>query len=150
MHANGQPRSHRPPGVHNMTCQNAGSKNPSIEGTRASSGTVVVAVALWFASFAYVLLCALRWIGLAYTQFATATSGTLRPRLLKIGALVRNSVRWVVVAMASACPWQLEFTLEQAMLGETGCLGGTAPLLDFTIHSNLEMECDTASRLVLE
>jgi hypothetical protein len=33
---------------------------------------------LWFASFAYVLLCALRRIGLAHTQFANATCGTIR------------------------------------------------------------------------
>jgi hypothetical protein len=31
--------------------------------------------------------------------------------LLKIGALVRISVRRVLVTMTSACPWQNEFTL---------------------------------------
>ena len=44
---------------------------------------------LWFASMAYVLLCALRRIGLAHTQFAAATCGTIRLALLKIGALVQ-------------------------------------------------------------
>jgi Transposase DDE domain group 1 len=48
---------------------------------------------LWFASMAYVLLCALRRIGLAHSQFADATCGTIRLKLLKIGALVRVSVR---------------------------------------------------------
>jgi hypothetical protein len=57
---------------------------------------------LWFASFAYVLLCALRRIGLAHTQFANATCGTIRLKLLKIGALVRVSVRRISVAIASA------------------------------------------------
>jgi hypothetical protein len=71
---------------------------------------------LWFASFAYVLLCALRRIGLMNTQFANATCGTIRLRLLKIGALVRVSVRRVVFAMASACPWQHEFALAHALL----------------------------------
>jgi hypothetical protein len=71
---------------------------------------------LWFASAAYVLLCALRRIGLAHTQFAAATCGTIRPKLLKIGALVRISVRRVTIAMASACPWQHEFALAHAML----------------------------------
>ena len=71
---------------------------------------------LWFASFAYVLLCALRRIGLAHTQLANATCGTIRLRLLKIGALVRISVRRVVFAMASACPWQHEFALAHALL----------------------------------
>jgi hypothetical protein len=40
-----------------------------------------------------VLLCALRRIGLAHSQFADATCGTIRLKLLKIGALVRISVR---------------------------------------------------------
>ena len=42
---------------------------------------------LWFASMAYVLLCALRRIGLAHRQFAEATCGTIRLKLLKLGAL---------------------------------------------------------------
>lgn len=71
---------------------------------------------LWFASAAYVLMCALRRIGLAHTQFAAATCGTIRLRLLKIGALVRISVRRVSIAMASACPSQHEFALAHAML----------------------------------
>ena len=59
---------------------------------------------LWFASMAYVLLCALRRIGLQHTPFAKATCGTIRLKLLKIGALVRVRVRRIKVAMASACP----------------------------------------------
>ena len=66
---------------------------------------------LWFASFAYVLLEALRRIGLRHTQFATATCGTIRLKLLKIGAQVRRSVRRIKVAMASACPFQTEYHL---------------------------------------
>ena len=37
-------------------------------------------------------------------QFADATCGTIRLKLLKIGALVRISVRRIKIAMASACP----------------------------------------------
>jgi hypothetical protein len=59
---------------------------------------------LWFASMAYVLICALRRIGLAETAFADATCGTIRLKLLKVGALVRISVRRIKIAMASACP----------------------------------------------
>jgi hypothetical protein len=66
---------------------------------------------LWFASFAYVLLDALRRIGLCHTQLATATCGTIRLKLLKIGAQVRRSVRRIKVAMASACPYQTEYHL---------------------------------------
>jgi Transposase DDE domain group 1 len=71
---------------------------------------------LWFASMAYVLLCALRRIGLAHSQFADATCGTIRLKLLKIGALVRISVRRIKVAMSSACPWQNEFALAHVRL----------------------------------
>jgi hypothetical protein len=66
---------------------------------------------LWFASFAYVLLEALRRIGLRHTQFASATCGSIRLKLLKIGAQVRKSVRRIKVAMASACPYQDEYHL---------------------------------------
>jgi len=72
---------------------------------------------LWFASMAYVLVCALRRIGLAHTRFAHATCGTIRLQLLKIGALVRISIRRVKVAMASAFPHQHEFALANALLG---------------------------------
>jgi Transposase DDE domain group 1 len=57
---------------------------------------------LWFAAMAYVLMCALRRIGLAHTRFAGACCGTIRLRLLKIGALVRISVRRINLAMPSA------------------------------------------------
>jgi hypothetical protein len=59
---------------------------------------------LWFASMAYVLLCALRRIGLAHTSLVNATCGTMRLKLLKIGAIVRVSVRRIKFAMASSCP----------------------------------------------
>ena len=75
---------------------------------------------LWFASTAYVPICALRRIGLAHTQFAAATCATIRLRLLKIGALVRVSVRRVSIAMASGCPWQPEWALAHAMLRQAG------------------------------
>jgi hypothetical protein len=71
---------------------------------------------LWFASMAYVLLCALRRIGLRHTEFAEATCGTIRLKLLKIGALVRVSVRRIKLAMASSCPYQLEYALAHARL----------------------------------
>jgi hypothetical protein len=71
---------------------------------------------LWFASMAYVLLCALRRIGLAHTQFAKATCGTIRLKLLKLGALVKISARRVKIAFASACPNDLEWRLAAARL----------------------------------
>jgi len=71
---------------------------------------------LWFASMAYVLLCALRRIALAHTQFASATCGTIRLKLLKIGALVTLSVRRIRFAMASACPYAQEWRLAATRL----------------------------------
>jgi hypothetical protein len=71
---------------------------------------------LWFASMAYVLVSALRRIGLRHTQFAQATCGTIRLKLFKIGALVTISVRRVKIAMASACPYAHEFGLAHALL----------------------------------
>ena len=64
---------------------------------------------LYFASMAYVLMCALRRIGLAETIFADATCGSIRLKLLKIAALVRISVRRIKIAMASACPAACEW-----------------------------------------
>jgi hypothetical protein len=76
---------------------------------------------LWFASMAYVLLCALRRIALRHTQFAKATCATIRLKLLKIGALVRVSVRRIKIAMASACPHQSEFALAHLRLTAAAC-----------------------------
>jgi hypothetical protein len=64
---------------------------------------------LWFASMAYVLDCALRRIGLKHTQFACASCGTIRLKLLKIGALGRTSVRRIKLAMPSAFAYQAEY-----------------------------------------
>ncbi|TAN70183.1 MAG: IS1380 family transposase [Magnetospirillum sp.] len=71
---------------------------------------------LWFASMAYVLLAALRRIALRQTQFARATCGSIRLKLLKIGALVATSVRRIKIAMASGYPWQTEWAEAYARL----------------------------------
>ena len=61
---------------------------------------------LWFASMAYVLLCALRRIALIRTRFAKATCGRIRLSLMKIAAVIRISVRRIKFAMASTYPCQ--------------------------------------------
>jgi hypothetical protein len=71
---------------------------------------------LWFAAMAYVLIEALRRIGLQATQFVRATAGTIRLKLLKIGALVRRSVRRVTVAMASGNPWRRDWAIAYSAL----------------------------------
>jgi len=88
-------------------------------GDRTSSHTMRAnQLRLWFASLAYVLVAALRRIGLGHTQFAKATCGTIRLKLLKIGALVTVSVRRVKIAMASGCPHAHEFGLAHAFLAK--------------------------------
>ena len=64
---------------------------------------------LWFASLAYVLMTALRRMALQGTELAKATAGTMRLKLLKLGALVTVSVRRVRIAIASACPMKSVF-----------------------------------------
>lgn len=71
---------------------------------------------LWFSSMAYVLLCALRRIALHGTALARATCGTIRQKLLKIGALVRISVRRIKIAMASGYPWQQQWAFAHQRL----------------------------------
>ncbi len=74
---------------------------------------------LWFASMAYVLIEALRRIALPATRLAQATAGTIRLKLLKLGALVRVSVRRVTVAIASGHPWQRDWAIAHATLTAT-------------------------------
>lgn len=71
---------------------------------------------LWLASAAYVLMCAVRRIGLVGTKLEAATCGTIRLQLLKIGALVTISVRRVKLAFASACPQRDVFMLASRRL----------------------------------
>ena len=71
---------------------------------------------LWLASFAYVLVCALRRIGLAHTQFAEATCGTIRLKLLKLAGLARVSARRIKFALASAHPYADEWRLAAGRL----------------------------------
>ena len=71
---------------------------------------------LWFAAMAYVLISALRRIGLTHTQFARASCGTIRLKLLKIGALVCTSVRRIKLAMPSAFAYQAEYRAAHAAL----------------------------------
>ena len=71
---------------------------------------------LWLASFAYVLVCALRRLALAGSELAQATCGSIRLKLLKIGAQVTLSVRRVKIAFASSYPLQDLFVLAHARL----------------------------------
>jgi hypothetical protein len=61
---------------------------------------------LWFSSVAYLLLHELRQWALAGTHWAKAQCGTIRTKLLKIGAQVRISVRRILVSLASGFPYE--------------------------------------------
>ena len=71
---------------------------------------------LWFASFAYALITALRRIALHDTALANATCGSIRLKLLKIGARVTISLRRIKIAMANAFPWAEPWRLAAARL----------------------------------
>jgi len=60
---------------------------------------------LWLSSVAYTLMLALRRVGLKGTELARAQCGTIRTKLLKIGALVRVTVRKVWVSLSESFPY---------------------------------------------
>lgn len=64
---------------------------------------------LWFSSFAYALMQALRLKALAHTELADAQCGTIRRKLLKLGAQVHLSGRRILVAFSLATPQQATF-----------------------------------------
>jgi hypothetical protein len=84
---------------------------------RASSATLPAnQLRMWLSAMAYVLVDTLRRVGLRHTQFADAAVATIRLKLLKIGALVRSSVRRLHFALASSCPNQVEFEMAHLYL----------------------------------
>jgi hypothetical protein len=75
---------------------------------------------LYFSSLAYVLLQTLRRTALAGTELEKAQCGTIRLKLLKIGAQIRVTVRKVWVSLSSGYPNAALFTRVLACL-ESGC-----------------------------
>jgi hypothetical protein len=65
---------------------------------------------LCFATVAYVVMRALRQYGLADSEMAQAQCDTIRVRLLKIGTVVRVTVRKVWLAFSEAYPWRELFS----------------------------------------
>ena len=61
---------------------------------------------LWFSTLAYNLMSAMRRIALKGTRLANATCGTIRLKLLKLGAQLRISVRRFVIHFATAYPYK--------------------------------------------
>lgn len=77
---------------------------------------------LLFSSVAYLLINELRRLGLAGTELARAQCGTIRLKLLKIGARVQVTVRRIVVSLASGCPYQDLFAHAWQRLARAGPL----------------------------
>jgi hypothetical protein len=71
---------------------------------------------LWLSSVAYMLMEALRRLGLAGTEMARAQCGTIRTRLLKIGGQIKVSVRRIRLALASGYPYERLFATVHANL----------------------------------
>ena len=65
---------------------------------------------LYFSALAYTLMEALRRLGLKGSAWAEAQVDTIRLKLLKIGAIVRISVRRILLQLSSAYPWKNIFT----------------------------------------
>ncbi len=63
-------------------------------------------IRLYFSSIAYLLLEALRRLGLKGTALAQAQATTIRLKVLRIGALIRVTVRKVWIALAGGYPYQ--------------------------------------------
>ena len=66
-------------------------------------------IRLYFSSIAYVLMSAMRRIGLASTRFDRVQCNTIRLKLLKIGALVRITVRKIWISFSSSYPYRDQF-----------------------------------------
>jgi Transposase DDE domain group 1 len=64
---------------------------------------------LWFSAMAYVLLQAFKRIALRKTKLANAAPGTIRLKLLKIGAQITVSLRRIKIAMAAGFPLKETF-----------------------------------------
>ena len=66
-------------------------------------------IRLYLSSITYVLLSALRRIGLADTSLERAQCNTIRLRLLKIGALIRITVRKIWISFSQSYPYRDQF-----------------------------------------
>jgi hypothetical protein len=61
---------------------------------------------LYLSTFAYQLIQGLRRLGLKGTEMAQAQCQTIRLKLLKIGAQIRVTVRWVGLSLAAGHPFR--------------------------------------------
>ena len=78
---------------------------------------------LWFSSIAYILINSLREQCLAKTELKNATVGTIRIKLLKLGAIITVSSRKVLISTSSNCPYKEIFVMAYNYLSRFPCPG---------------------------
>ena len=66
---------------------------------------------LLLSSLAYTLVEAIRRLGLNGTELERAQVGTIRLKLLKIGAVITRNTRRIRIHLPTACPYQDLFLL---------------------------------------
>lgn len=76
-------------------------------------------VRLLLSGLAYTLIEAIRRLGLKGTQLYTASCGTLRLKLFKIGAVILKNTRRIQMLLSSAYPYQKIFYTVACRLGAT-------------------------------
>lgn len=75
---------------------------------------------LWFSTVAYLLIHQLRRLGLKGTALAQAQCDTIRLKLLKIGGVVKISMRRIFISLATGYPYQQIFLRVQENLQRAG------------------------------
>ena len=80
-------------------------------GTRASCSTMAGnQIRLFFSGLAYLLVQAIRALGLKGTDLCRAQAGTIRVKLFKIAAAVKVTTRKVWIRLSNYCPFAAVFT----------------------------------------
>ncbi|MCC5615836.1 transposase [Nostoc sp. CHAB 5836] len=78
---------------------------------------------LWFTAIAYILMNDLREKCLVNTEYKNATIGTIRTKLLKLGAVITIYKRRVLIAISSTCPDKEVFAMIYERLSRLPCPG---------------------------
>ena len=72
---------------------------------------------------AYILINALREQCLVETELKNSTVGTIRTKLLKLGAIITVGARQVLISIGSACPYKNIFAMAYRRLSQLPCPG---------------------------
>ena len=76
---------------------------------------------LWFSSVAYIFMNALPEQCLAKTELQNATVGTIRTKLLKLGATITVNSQKIFISISSSCPYKEIFALVYNYLSLLPC-----------------------------